>query len=133
MVDTGVFGARLAPRGGVLVSGYRSLLEGRPIAISFVTVAEMEFGARRAGWGEARLRRMRAHLAGVDVVWPDSRLVDSYADLRAWCVARGHGLGQRHHEADRWIAATALYLHVPLVTHDAAFRGIDNLTIITRL
>jgi hypothetical protein len=34
----------------------------------------------------------------------------------------GHGLAQKDHEADRWIAATAIWLKVPLVAHDAIFK-----------
>lgn len=40
-----------------------------------------------------------------------------YARLRADCEARGHALAQREHNADRWIAATALRLSVPLVSN----------------
>jgi hypothetical protein len=55
VIDTGVFGARLTPSGELLASRYRPVLEGRPAIISFVTVAELEYGARLAGWGPDRL------------------------------------------------------------------------------
>jgi hypothetical protein len=55
IIDTGVFGARLTPRGQSLASAYRPLLEGRPAVISFITVAELRYGAKLAGWGTARL------------------------------------------------------------------------------
>jgi len=51
VIDTGVFGARLTPSGRLLAALYRPMLEGRPAVISFVTVAELEFGARLADWG----------------------------------------------------------------------------------
>ena len=38
-----------------LAASYRPLLEGRPFIISFVTVAEVRFGAQLAGWGPPRL------------------------------------------------------------------------------
>jgi hypothetical protein len=60
VIDTGVFGARLAPSGRLLASRYRPVLEGRPAIISFVTVAEFEYGARLAGWGPDRLKRPAA-------------------------------------------------------------------------
>ncbi len=50
-------------------------------------------------------------------------LVQIYARLRADCEALGHALGQREHNADRWIAATALRLAVPLVSNDGIFRA----------
>jgi hypothetical protein len=36
IIDTGVFGARLTPRGQSLASAYRPLLDGRPAVISFI-------------------------------------------------------------------------------------------------
>ncbi len=41
--------------------------------------------------------------------------------LRAECVAAGHGLAEKSNEADRWVAATARYVKVPLVSHDGVF------------
>ena len=48
-------------------------------------------------------------------------------------MQHGHGLSQKSHEADRWIAATAMVLKVPLVAHDAVFRGVDGLELLTTL
>jgi predicted nucleic acid-binding protein len=45
----------------------------------------------------------------------------------------GHGLAQKDHEADRWIAATTIWLKVPLVAHDAIFKNVDGLELLTRL
>lgn len=133
VVDTGVFGARLGRSPGRLVSEYQSLLHGRPVAVSFATVAELPFGARRAGWGADRLRQLERELSRVKIVWPEVDLVTTYAHTWAWCVKNGHGLGQKEHEADRWVAATAFLLGLPLVAHDAIFKGVDNLELITTL
>jgi predicted nucleic acid-binding protein len=70
VIDTGVFGARLTPSGGLLASRYRPVLEGRPAIISFVTVAELEYGARLAGWGPDRLQRLEREIARAEIVWP---------------------------------------------------------------
>jgi hypothetical protein len=86
---------------------YAPLLEGRPAIISFVTVAELRYGAKLAGWGTKRLRRLDHELARAEIVWPGPTLVDIYATLRASCVKNGPGLGQKDHKADRWIAAAA--------------------------
>ena len=51
VIDTGVFATRLTPSGSLLAARYRPVLEGRPAVISFVTVAELGYGARLAGWG----------------------------------------------------------------------------------
>jgi predicted nucleic acid-binding protein len=132
VVDTGVFGARLSPR-SPLSDLYRPYLDGRPAFISFQTVAELTFGARLAGWGPARTARMRALVVSAEIVWPGPELVEMYAQLRAECVRRGHALGQRGHEADRWIAATARHLGVPLVSHDAVFANTPGVAIETAL
>jgi predicted nucleic acid-binding protein len=48
-------------------------------------------------------------------------------------VRTGHGLRQKQHEADRWIAATALWLQVPLVSHDSIFAKVKDLELLTTL
>jgi tRNA(fMet)-specific endonuclease VapC len=133
VIDTGVFGARLALRTRPLVTLYEPLIEGRAALISFVTVAELRFGARLAGWGPERRQSLERQLARAEAVWPGPHLTDSYAALRAWCVKNGHGLGQKDHEADRWVAATAIWLGVPLVAHDAIFANVRDLNLVTKL
>ena len=133
VIDTGVFAARLTPSGSLLAARYRSVLEGRPAVVSFVTVAELGYGARLAGWGPGRLRRLEYEIARAEIVWPGPNLVEAYASLRTWCVRTGHGLGQKEHEADRWVAATAIWLQVPLVAHDGIFAGVKDLELLTKL
>lgn len=47
----------------------------------------------------------------------------TYARLRAQCERIGHALSQREHDADRWVASTAVRLGVPLVSNDGIFRN----------
>jgi len=95
VVDTGVFAAELTRSGTALAELYRPVLEGRNVFVSFVTEAEVRFGARLAGWGQPRMRRLEQRLATVEVVWPGPDLVEEYADLRTWCVSNGHGWDRR--------------------------------------
>jgi predicted nucleic acid-binding protein len=132
-IDTNVFGAKLLPRTAALAAAYEPFLTGRPAFISFVTVAELRHGARRAGWGEARQRTLDARIADAEIVWPGPDLTSTYVNLRAQCASRGHGLSQRVHEADRWVAATALWLGAPLVTHDRVFHDVPGLELLTTL
>lgn len=108
-------------------------MRGRPAVVSYITVAELRFGARLAGWGPRRLQRLDAELARVETVWPGPNLTDTYVTVRAWCVKAGRGLGQKEHEADRWVAATAIWLGVPPIAHDAIFADVDQLEVLTRL
>lgn len=133
VVDTGVFGAHMTPRGQQLAFRYRPILAGRSAIVSYVTEAEMRFGAALARWGPRRLRRLDTELAEVETIWPGPKVAAAYVSLRTWCVRTGHGLGQKEHEADRWIAATAMWLDLPLVAHDAIFKDVDGLTLLTLL
>lgn len=56
-------------------------------------------------------------------------LIASYVDLRLACAQAGHALGQREHDADRWIAATAVRLGIPLVSNDRIFEGAPGLSL----
>lgn len=89
-------------------AGYRSVIDGRTVVVSFVTVTELRFGAIKAGGDPASSReRVLVQLLGVQ---PDDDLMLTCAELRAKCLDAGHALGQKVHEADRWIAATAMAL-----------------------
>lgn len=133
VIDTGVIGAQLTRRTWPLGELYRPLVEGRAALISFVTVAELRFGAQLAAWGPRRLRRLERELERTETIWAGPELTHTYAVLRAWCVKTGHGLGQKEHEADRWVAATAIWLNVPLVAHDAIFANVKDLHLLTKL
>ncbi len=133
VIDTNVFGAELTRRGAAVADAYREHVEGRQLFISFVTLAELRYGACRAGWGERRLRRLESRLIEAEVVWAGEGLVRTYVELRDDCTLSGHPLGQKHHEADRWIAATARWLNVPLIAHDAVFHDAPGLTVVSKL
>lgn len=133
VVDTGVFGATMTPGGKPLASGYKPLLEGRRSIVSFITVAELRFGASLAGWGVRRLQGLEDKLTQTRTVWATPSLIATYVKLRSWSVRNGHGLGQKDHEADRWVAATALHLGIPLVAHDSIFFNVKDLQLITKL
>jgi tRNA(fMet)-specific endonuclease VapC len=133
VIDTGVFGAQLTRRTWPLGESYQPLVEGRAALVSFVTVAELRFGARLAGWGPQRLQRLDRELERAETIWPGPELIDTYVALRCWCVKAGHALGQKDHEADRWVAATAMWLGVPVVAHDAILANVEGLTLLTKL
>lgn len=110
-----------------LADRYEPIIVGRPAFLSFQTVAELRYGALHRNWGEARRRKLDAKIAAAEIVHSGDDLVGVYAQLRAECVRVGHALGQREHDADRWIAATALRLGIPLVSNDRIFEGAPGL------
>ncbi|HSS08274.1 MAG TPA: PIN domain-containing protein [Acidimicrobiales bacterium] len=133
VVDTGVFGADILRRSSPLVELYTPMLAGRAVLLSFQTVAELRYGALLADWGPIRLGRLAAKIAHAEIVWPGPELVGVYARLRVDCVRAGHALAARAHDADRWVAATAIHLRLPLVAHDGVFRNVPGLTLETAL
>jgi len=125
VIDTDVYSADLSET--ALIAVYEPIIVGRPAFLSFQTVAELHFGALRRNWGAARMRKLDAKIAAAQVVHSGEDLGATYAHLRAECVRLGHALGQREHDADRWIAATALRLGIPLVSNDRIFEGAPGL------
>lgn len=128
VIDTDVFSADILPRDtSRLVERYAPITAGRPAFISFQTVAELQYGALRSGWGAARMSRLEAAIRRAEIVHTGPELVMVCAQLRADCERAGHALGQREHNADRWIAATAIRLGVALVSNDGIFRDAPGL------
>jgi predicted nucleic acid-binding protein len=113
---------------------YAPHLAGRDILISFQTACELRYGALRAGWGELRLRRLERLLdEDTWVIQSDGETIAAAANLRFECVRIGHGLAAKHHEGDRWVAATAIRVGVPLVAHDGIFIRAPGLDLVTEL
>ncbi len=132
VIDTMVLSALLDTRPTSLGPVYRQLIGPASTVVSFVTVTEVRYGALKAGWGELRRRRLERDLARFVAIRPDDRMMAICADLRHRCEARGHPLGQKVHEADRWIAATAITLAVELVSDDGVFSDVDGLRVLGR-
>ena len=116
-------------RGSPLGENYIPILENRQAVISFMTLAELLLWPLRSQWGEARERRLRNFLdERFEVCFPDGELCALWAEIRHRGYAKGHPV----EPSDAWIAATALYFHAPLVTHnERQYRDIDRLEIIT--
>ena len=128
VIDTDVYGAELIT-GSKLAAQYEPIIVGRPAFISFQTVAELRFGALLRNWGEARLRKLDGRIAAAETVHTGPDLVAIYARLRVDCERIGHALAQRQHDADRWVAATALRLGIPLVSNDRIFANVPGLAV----
>jgi predicted nucleic acid-binding protein len=126
LIDTDVFSADLVPTSR-LAERYAPILTGRPAFISFQTATELRYGAIRCGWGEARMLKLDSKIRRAVHTGPE--LVAICAQLRADCAAIGHALSQREHNADRWIAATAIRLGIPLVSNDTIFKAVPGLAL----
>ena len=112
LVDTNIISYIF--NGHSLAGSYEKHLRGQTILIAAQTVAEMRFGAYRAGWGERRRKSLEETLANCTVAYPN----DTVCTFWARSLYRGYELGRPLDESDAWIAATALTLGIPLVTHN---------------
>jgi len=113
-------------RGHSLAAPYHSLIGSNTLCISFMTVAEMFEGAKRAGWGAAKWARLNSILLSYVVIPSSPNLCRLWGEVR---FARRH---QPISGEDAWIAATALATSSPLVTHNVAdFNGIAGLQVLT--
>jgi tRNA(fMet)-specific endonuclease VapC len=130
VVDTMAVSALInASRNPQRAAAYRRAINDDSVLVSFVTITELRFGALLAGWGELRRRGLERDLARLVVVQPDDQLMRTCAEIRASCQRAGHALGHKIHEADRWIASTAIRLAVDLVSDDTVFRNLPDLAV----
>jgi predicted nucleic acid-binding protein len=115
VVDTTVASLllRMDPRAPTYIRAMR----GAERLISFQTVAEMRFGALRAGWAKGRRDGLERSLLDFVVVGYSDALATSWAEV----MASSERAGARLEAGDGWVAATALHLAVPLITDDADF------------
>ena len=131
VVDTMVISWLFDERPNPLADRYRQLIGATPVVLAFQTVMELRFGTLRAGWGELRRRGLDRRIAQLSVLRPDDDMITRCAQLRVECQRVGHALADKLHDGDRWIAAAALQLRCPLVSHDRLFTNTPGLTLIT--
>jgi predicted nucleic acid-binding protein len=115
-------------RGGETADRYRPHLKGKLLAVSFVTIGELYFGAEKRGWGELKRRSLDMMLSSLVTVPYDIEVARCYGRI----VAHRHRIGRPITSNDAWIAACAVGYAIPLVTHNARdFEGISGLEIVT--
>jgi tRNA(fMet)-specific endonuclease VapC len=124
VVDTNVVSYLL--RNSELSAGYRELLR-RPTGITVLSLAELNYGVVLNEWGSERLARLDEILSGFSVLPAPAIVAELCGHLRA---AR-HRVGRPIELADAWIAATALWFDIPVVTHDRDLEAIPGLRVRT--
>src|SRR3990172_6584331 len=77
-------------------------------------IAELQEWAEERRWGPQRRERLDWHLNRFMVHFADRALCRLWAEVRVQSRGRGRSIDK----ADAWIAASALALGVPLVTHN---------------
>ena len=116
-------------RGKRRAADLRPFVEERRIVLSFVSVAELRRGAIRLGYNEESRRRMEEEIAATLVVAPNDALSNEWARVSDHARHLGHALGQSAQAHDAWVAATALYYRLPVLSLDSDFDGFPGLVL----
>ena len=108
---------------------YDGVLNGNRAIVSSMTLAEVLYGMAARGWGERRWDEFRHYIVTRHVVFDTPRpLCAVWASV--CCQARMHD--RLLTNADVWVAATAIYLDVPMLTHNpSGFDFLDQLKLIS--
>ncbi len=98
------------------------------VAVSIITIGELRAGVLAAADVTTRDRRLSTLMAALELqpIPIDERVADAWARLRIHL--RDHELRMPVNES--WIAATAIALGVPVVTHDADYVELAGLGVV---
>jgi len=107
---------------------YDPHLTGNTCVLSFMTLAELDRWALERKWGSVRRARLDRHVRQFLIAFADRTLCRWWAEACDQAKRNGYPISP----SDAWIAATALAMAVPLVTHNPGdYSGVNGLTIIT--
>ena len=107
---------------------YQPHLFGNILVVRFQTQAELLRWAAAAVWGSRRREHLTSRLQNYILEHSSNALSLRWADAMESARRNGRPISA----ADAWIAATALHLGVPRITHNKKhFIGVDGLTIIS--
>lgn len=130
VLDTDAFSNLWQKRGNH--GDYARHLPGHIPVLSFATVAEVRFGAAKAGWGPNRIVALEQAMRRYVIAPYDASMPVLWGTLRAQAQQLGHPLGQDSQINDLWIAATAIYYQAPLLTGNTRhFANFSGLTLVT--
>lgn len=130
LLDTDVF-SYLMRRGDPRAVRYRPHVQGKTIAISFVTIGELYAGAIKRQWSGDRLADLEARIRAAVIVPYDLEVCRVYGRLRNELITPT-GSDRVIGPNDLWIASCAIRHNIPLVTNNRKhFDGIPGLRLLT--
>ncbi len=107
---------------------YESHLDGQFLFLSFMTLAELRLWSVSANWGVKRKTLFENYLKRFSIVQSRPEICEIWAEI----IDDGKRNGKIIATSDAWVAATALFLNIPLVSHNQSdFQGVKGLTIIS--
>jgi tRNA(fMet)-specific endonuclease VapC len=110
-----------------LGSEYRALTSGQELGVTLLSLEELQFGAALDRWSDSRRHRLDSFLKDFFLVPTSPVIAQICGNLRAERIRIGRPMDL----TDAWIAATALWYDIPLVTHDRDMEGIPGLQVVT--
>lgn len=113
LLDTGIFIFLIKRRPKELLARFLELVPG-DVGISAITFAELQYGARKSLDPERNLRQLEETLVPLEIADFGAGASMRYGLLRADLERAGKAIGPM----DMLIAAHALELAVPVVTHN---------------
>jgi predicted nucleic acid-binding protein len=127
LLDTDVF-SYLARGHDTRGDAYRPYVKGKTVAISFITVGEIYFGAEKRKWTGKTLGTFLERLKAVVVVPYDIEICKQYGKLKASLREAGIVVADN----DLWIAACATRHSIPLISNNRKhFEKIPGLHLIS--
>jgi hypothetical protein len=87
-----------------LAPAYQAILAGRSLAVSLITLAEIEYGMEAKNWGASRRDLMHRFLARFTPLLPDTETARVWARIKCGSEKKGKPISF----ADAWIAAAAV-------------------------
>jgi tRNA(fMet)-specific endonuclease VapC len=127
LLDTDVF-SFFMKSGDTRIKIYAPHVQGKLLAVSFITVGELLFGSAKKKWGRAKIADLNQRLRSVVIVPYDFKLCSTYGDLKAKLHEAGRGITDN----DLWIASCAIRHSIPLISNNRRhFEGIPGLILIS--
>ncbi len=113
LVDTDVYSYLQKPS-SESAKLYLPHVDGKRLAVSFITVGELHFGAYKRGWSQTRFDEMKDRLRSVAIVPYDQEVCITYGKIRAAVEKNGTPVAGN----DLWIAACAIRHSIPLISNN---------------
>lgn len=112
VLDTNIFVYLIT--GNARGQAFEPYLVGKIGLVSFQTVGELRYIARRRGWGDKKIEELNERLRQLVVVGATDEITDRWAELMYDQMV----VGSEIQSSDGWIAATAFVFGCPVLTND---------------
>ena len=130
LLDTDVF-SYLLNDGDKRAAAYKRHVQNKTLAISFITVGELYYGAVKRRWGNRRMAILDARLRSVVIVPYDIDVCRAYARIKN-NAKTDSGTDRVVGANDLWIAACAVRHGLPLISNNRKhFEGLPEVTLIS--